>query len=148
MYAHLIGNLITVRCFVWFELYQCCLQLSHCQCLCEAAVIVGWITAFFVLQICFIPASILGLDCSVLVLAKCVLNYVAFFLLSVTSASSVLSGCSLCFGISQFKLCRSLHALRPSFLRSISLHVISHLSALQCFFNSFTPPSCSLFNSP
>ena len=99
-------------------------------------------------RFCFIPASILGLDCSVLVLTKCVLNYAAFFLLSVTSASSVLSGCRLCFGISQCKLCRSLHTLRPSFLKSISLHVISHLSALQCFFNSLTPPSWSLFNIP
>ena len=37
-----------------------------------------------------------------------------------------LSFCRLCFGVSPFKLCRSLHALRPSFLRSISLHVIFH----------------------
>ena len=79
-----------------------------------------------------------GLDCSVLVLAKCLLNYVAFFLLSVTNASSVLSGCRLCFGVSPFKLCRSIHALRPSFLRSISLHVLFHLSALHCFVNSIT----------
>ena len=46
---HPIGNLITTRCFVWFS--QCCLQFSHCQCLCEATVIVGWMTAFFVLRV-------------------------------------------------------------------------------------------------
>ena len=42
--------------------------------------------------------------------AKCLLNYVAFVLLSVTYASPVLCGyrLTICFGISTFNLCRSL----------------------------------------
>ena len=84
----------------------------------------------------FIPASIIGLDCTLLVHGKCLLNSFALFLLSITIASSVLSGYRLCFDISPFKLCRSIHGLRSSFPRPIVLHVLSHLSTLQYVVNS------------
>ena len=77
-------------------------------------------------------------------LAKCLLNSFDFFLLSVTNASSVLSGCRLCFGVSPFKLCRSLHALRPSFLRSKSLHVLFHLSCSLALFRQQLHLCCYL----
>ena len=45
MYEQFMYYLITTRCFVWVEFSQCCLQFILWQCLCEAAVIVGWMTA-------------------------------------------------------------------------------------------------------
>ena len=42
---------LVILSFVWLELSHCCLQFSQCQRLCEATVIVGWMTAFFVLQV-------------------------------------------------------------------------------------------------
>ena len=133
---------------MWFGVSQCYLQFSFCQCLCETTATVGWMTALSVVLVS-IHSDIHAcarLQCVCPVLAKCVLNYVAFFLLSVTYASSVLSGyrLTLCFGIFPFNLCRSLHALRSSFLWTIFFHAISHLSALQCFVNSFTCASTLL----
>ena len=137
IYDQFMDDLITTRCIVWVDFNQCCLLFSSCRCLCEAAVIVRWMTAFFALQV--------SLHSGIYYLVRLhfvgawkefLLNSFTFFLLSVTNASSVLSGYRLCFDISPFNFCRSIHGLRSSFLRSISLHALSHLSTLQYFVNS------------
>ena len=133
-----MDDLITTRCFVGFEFSQYCFPFSHCQCLCEATVIVGWMTPFVVLQVSLHTCIYYRVILQCVGACKCLFNSFAFFRLSVTNTSSVLSGCRLCFGVSPFKLCRSPRALRPSFLRSISLHVLFHVSAVQRFVNSFT----------
>ena len=137
IYDQFMDDLITTRCIVWVDFNQCCLLFSSCQCLCEAAVIVGWMTAFFALEVSLHSGIYYRVRLHFVGAWKeFLLNSFTFFLLSVINASSVLSGYRLCFDISPFNFCRNIHGLRSSFLRSISLHALSHLSTLQYFVNS------------
>ena len=76
----LMDDFITTRCFLWFVFYQCCFQFRHCQCLCEAAVVVGWMTTFFALQVSHHSGIyMIVLDCNLLVIGKCLLTYFPSF---------------------------------------------------------------------